>query len=63
MSGIVHSVQVETAASKLSSANGSDWPSRPARCTGTLASPTRLAASFQATSAGSIADTRVTAPG
>ena len=32
--GIVHSVQVVSAASKLSSGNGSDCPSSPARWTG-----------------------------
>ena len=62
-SGIVHIVHVERAASKLSSANGSDWPSSPARCTGTVVALTRRAASFQPTSAGSTAATRVTVGG
>ena len=35
MSGIVHIVHVDSAVSKLSSGNGSDWPSRPDRSTGT----------------------------
>ena len=47
MSGIVHIVQVERALSKLSSSNGSDWPSRPDRSTGMLDARRRLAASFQ----------------
>ncbi len=57
MSGIVHMVQVEIAASKLSSAKGSDWPSRPARSTGIEVAPRRAAASFQPSSAGSTAET------
>jgi hypothetical protein len=63
MSGIVHIVHVDSAASNESSANGSDAPSRPDRCTGTVVSRRRLRASFQPTSAGSTAATRVTAAG
>ena len=62
-SGIVHSVQVEIAESKLSSSKGSDWPSRPERSTGTGEARTRSAASFQPTPAGSTAATRVTPAG
>ena len=54
---------MDRAVSKLSSANGSDWPSRPDRPTGTVLALTRLAASFQPVSAGSIAATRSTAGG
>ena len=43
--------------------NGSDWPSRPERSTGTLAALRRFAASFQPRSAGSTAATRVTRAG
>ena len=63
MSGIVHIVQVDSAVSKLSSGNGSDWPSRPERSTGTAAAATRLRASFQPVPDGSTAATRVTAAG
>ena len=35
LSGIVHIVHVESAASKLLSSKGSDWPSKPDRSTGT----------------------------
>ena len=49
--------------SKLSSGNGSDWPSRPDRSTGTLLAATRFWASFQPVSAGSIAATLVTVAG
>ena len=63
MSGIVHIVHVESAASKWSSGNGSEAPSSPERRTGTLVSRTRSAASFQPTPAGSIASTPVTAAG
>ena len=61
MSGIVHIVQVESAMSKLSSANGSDCPSSPERSTGVAVSARRLRASFQPMSAGSTAATRRTA--
>ena len=63
MSGIVHIVQVDSAASKLSSGNGSDCPSRPDRSTGTGAAATRSRASFQPVSDGSTAATRATAAG
>ena len=63
MSGIVHIVQVDSAASKRSSGNGSDWPSSPERSTGTVVARSRFAASFQPRSAGSTAATRVTAAG
>ena len=62
-SGIVHIVQVESAASKLSSSNGSDWPSRPARRTGVAVARTRFSGELPPTSAGSTADTLVTARG
>ena len=61
--GIVQSVQVVSAVSQLSSARGRDWPSRPDRSTGTSELARRLAASFQPTSAGSIATTPLTASG
>ena len=56
-------VHVDSAVSKLSSSNGRDWPSRPDLSTGTLVALRRFSASFQPTSAGSTADTRVTAAG
>ena len=59
----MHIVQVDSAASNVSSPNGSDAPSRPERWTGTVLASSRLRASFQPTSAGSIAATRVTAEG
>ncbi len=62
-SGIVHSVQVDSAASKLSSGNGSDCPSSPERYTGTVAALTRSAASRQPRSDGSTAVILVTAAG
>jgi hypothetical protein len=63
MSGIVHIVHVDSAASKLSSSKGSDWPSRPDRSTGTPLAFSRSSVSFQARSAGSTAATLVTAAG
>ncbi len=62
-SGIVHIVHVESAASKLSSGNGSCCPSSPDRSIGTLVPASRFSASFQPRSAGSTAATRVTASG
>ena len=59
----MHIVQVESAASKASSSNGSDCPSSPARRTGVVVARTRCSASPQATSAGSTAATPVTARG
>jgi hypothetical protein len=59
----VHIVQVDSAASKLSSSNGSDCPSRPDLSTGTLLAPSRFSASFQPRAAGSTAATRSTEPG
>jgi hypothetical protein len=57
----VQSVQVDSAASKLSSANCKDCPSTPDLSTGTLVALRRFSASLQPRSAGSIAATRVTA--
>ena len=59
----MHSVHVDRAESKLSSGNGSCWPSRPDRFTGTVLALTRFWASFQPVSAGSIAATWVTVAG
>ena len=62
-SGMVHSVQVDTALSKRASGNGSDWPSRPDRTTGTSLAATRLRASRQPTSEGSTAASSRTVAG
>ena len=51
--GIVHIVHVDSAASKLSSANGNCWPSRPARSIGTVAVGEPLLGELPADSAGS----------
>jgi hypothetical protein len=56
-------LHVDSAASKLSSSKGSDWPSRPDRSTGTPLAFSRSSASFQARSTGSTAATLVTAAG
>ena len=60
---MVHMVHVDTAQSKLSSANWSACPSRPERSTFTGLAATRSPASFQPRSEGSIAATRLTAAG
>lgn len=59
----MHIVKVDSAASKEPSANGSSWPSNPARETGTVAAASRSRPSPQPTSDGSTASTRVTAGG
>jgi hypothetical protein len=59
----VQSVHVDSALSNDASSNGSRWPSSPARSTGTGAASRSAAESRQATSDGSTAVTRFTAPG
>ena len=59
----MQSVQVLTAASKLASPNGSDWPSRPDRETAMVIAASRSPASFQLRSDGSTAVMLVTADG
>jgi hypothetical protein len=60
---MVHIVHVVRAVSNEPSANGSDWPSKPARSIGTVAVASRFVASFQPASDGSTAETRCTSAG
>ena len=62
-SGIVHNVNVDSAASTDASASGISWPSRPMNSTGTEAAAIRGAASFRPTPEGSTARTRSTSSG